>query len=70
MDILYLILAKRFVLKLLSFLAYVGELHAIIEAVQKWRHCLLDKQFIIETDQRSLKELMNQVIQTPEQHFI
>ncbi|GFS36789.1 hypothetical protein Acr_00g0048060 [Actinidia rufa] len=38
------------------------------EAVAKWRHYLLGNQFVIKTDHRSLKHLMNQVIQTPEQH--
>lgn len=37
-------------------------------AVQKWQHYLLGSQFIIETDQKSLKELTNQVVQTPDQH--
>ena len=35
--------------------------------VRKWRHYLLGHNFIIMTDHRSLKELMSQVIQTPEQ---
>lgn len=46
---------------------YVRELFAITQAVHKWRQYLLGRQFTIRTDHRSLKNLMNQVIQTPEQ---
>ena len=38
-----------------------------MEAVAKWRKYLLGKHFIICTDQKSLKELLTQVIQTPNQ---
>lgn len=44
------------------------ELHAIPSVVQKWHHYLLGPKFLIEIDQESIKELMTQVIQTPEQH--
>ena len=47
---------------------YVQELYAITKVVAKWRHYLLTSQFVIKTDHRSLKHLMDQVIQTPEQH--
>ena len=46
---------------------YVRELHAITSAVRKWRRYLLGHPFTIITDHQSLKDLMNQVIQTPEQ---
>ena len=46
---------------------YVCELHAITVAVRKWRHYLLGSHFIIRTDHKSLRDLMNQTIQTPEQ---
>ena len=37
--------------------------------MKKWRQYLLDHRFTIITDHRSLKELLTQVIQTPEQHI-
>ena len=46
---------------------YVRELFALTEAVAKWRQYLLERQFIIKTGHNSLKELLIQVIQTPEQ---
>lgn len=45
------------------------KLHAITLAVQQWRHYLLGNQFIIETDQKSLRELMSQTVQTLYQHY-
>ncbi|GKG09713.1 ty3-gypsy retrotransposon protein, partial [Tanacetum coccineum] len=44
---------------------YQKELFAIVEAVYKWRQYLLGNRFTIRTDHRSLKELMQQIIQTP-----
>jgi len=38
-------------------------------AIRKWRHYLLGHPFTILTDHRSLKDLMSQVIQTPEQQY-
>lgn len=46
---------------------YVRELHAITTAVSKWRQYLLGHPFVILTDHKILKELVSQVIQTPEQ---
>lgn len=47
--------------------AYIREFHAITEALAKFRHYLLGHKFIIRTDQKSLKELLEQRLQTPEQ---
>ncbi|GJW83607.1 ty3-gypsy retrotransposon protein [Tanacetum coccineum] len=44
---------------------YQKELFVIVEAVYKWRQYLLRRRFIIRTDHKSIKELMQQVIQTP-----
>jgi len=46
---------------------YVCELYAITEAMKKWRQYLLGSTFRIYTDHQSLKSLMTQTIQTPEQ---
>lgn len=48
---------------------YHKELYAIMETVQKWRQYLLGREFVIRSDQESLKELLQQVIQTPDQQF-
>ena len=47
--------------------AYIREIHAITEALAKFRHYLLGHKFIIRTDQKSLKELLEKRLQTPEQ---
>ncbi|OMO81561.1 reverse transcriptase [Corchorus capsularis] len=47
--------------------AYAREMFAITESVKKWRQYLLGRPFLIYTDQQSLRNLMNQTIQTPEQ---
>jgi hypothetical protein len=61
--------SKKFCPKLLNASTYVRGLCAITAAVKKWRPYLLGRKFIIHTDQRSLRELMTQVIKTPEQQY-
>jgi hypothetical protein len=48
---------------------YIRELQAITSAVKRWRQYLLGHFFIIQTDHKSLKEILTQVIQTPEQQY-
>ncbi|GAU11620.1 hypothetical protein TSUD_346120 [Trifolium subterraneum] len=47
--------------------AYFREMLAIAEAIAKFRHYLLGHKFIIRTDQKSLRSLMEQSLQTPDQ---
>jgi hypothetical protein len=47
--------------------SYVRELYAIIEAMAKFKHYTFGYQFIIWTDQQSLRSPSDQNIQTPEQ---
>ena len=61
--------SKMFGPRLLLASTYIRELHSIITAVRKWRQYLLGRPFTIMTDHKSLRELMTQVIQTPEQHY-
>lgn len=44
-------------------------MHAITTSVEKQRHYLLDRKFIIEFDQKSLKELIGQIVQSSDQHY-
>lgn len=61
--------SKPFCRKSLNASTYVRELFAITTAVKKWRQHLLGHSFVILTDHRSLKELMSQVVQMPEQQL-
>ncbi|MCH87507.1 hypothetical protein A2U01_0008378, partial [Trifolium medium] len=47
--------------------AYEKELMAVVLAIQHWRPYLLGRKFIVSTDQKSLKQLMQQRIVTVEQ---
>ena len=53
--------------KLQASSTYIKELHAIINVVRKWRQYLLSRFFVIWTDHKSIKQLLQQVIQTLEQ---
>lgn len=54
--------------KNLGLSIYEKEFLAILLAVEKWRAYLLHAPFIIKTDQRSLKFLVDRKISTPVQH--
>jgi len=59
--------SKKLGPKLQAASVYIKELHAITESVLKWRQYLLGHFFVIRTDHKSIKELLQQVIQTPDQ---
>ena len=61
--------SKPFCAKLLNSSTYVRELFAITTVVKKWRQYLLGHSFVILTDHCNLKELMSQVVQTPQQEL-
>lgn len=46
---------------------YVQEMFVVIEVVKKWRQYLIGQQFHIYTNKKSLRNLLLQKIQTPEQ---
>jgi len=46
---------------------YVREFYAITKALAKFRHYLLGNKFVIKTDQKSLKEILEQNLHTLEQ---
>lgn len=58
---------KQFCPRMLQASTYVRELCAITSALKKWITYLLGNTFTIQTGQRSLCELLEQVIQTPQQ---
>lgn len=53
--------------RMLKQSTYTTELFAITEALAKIRHYLLGHQFLIKADQRSLRSLLDQSLQTSEQ---
>jgi hypothetical protein len=61
--------SKKLSIRMQKQSAYVRELYAISEAIAKFRHYLIGHKFTIRTDQKSLKPLTNQTIQTPEQQI-
>jgi hypothetical protein len=61
-------LSKTLGVKAFSQSIYEKESMAILEALRKWRHYLLDNKLIIKTDQKSLKYLTNQRLVEGIQH--
>jgi len=59
--------SKKLTIRMQKQSAYTREFYAITESLAKFRHYLLGHKFIIKTDQKSLKELLDQTLQTPEQ---
>ena len=59
--------SKKIGPKLQASSTYLKEFHAIAEVVCKWQQYLLDIYFFIQTYHKSIKELLQQVIQTPKQ---
>ncbi|KAL4368203.1 hypothetical protein GQ457_05G027960 [Hibiscus cannabinus] len=59
--------SKKLSPRMQSASTYNREMFAITQAVGKWRQYLVGRRFVILTDQRSLRELNQQTIQTPEQ---
>lgn len=59
--------SKQYPPKLRHGSAYFKEMSAIIEAVKKWWYYPVCRPFTIITDHQSLRELVKQKVQTPEQ---
>lgn len=61
-------LSKAFSSTQLGMSTYEKEIEVIIFAVHKWRTYLMGRKFIMRTDHQSLRNLLNQQVQTPAQH--
>nr|GEX49229.1 Ty3/gypsy retrotransposon protein [Tanacetum cinerariifolium] len=60
--------SKQMSLRLQQASIYVREMFAITEAVKRRRQYLLGRPFHIQTDHQSLRSIVDQTIQTPEQY--
>lgn len=60
-------LSKALAPKHLGMSTYEKELLAVIFAVEKWRHYLLGRRFMIKTDHQSLRYLLDQRVSTANQ---
>lgn len=59
--------SKKFDSHMQKASTYTRELYVVTESIMKFRQYLMGREFKICTDHRRLKELLTQVIQTPEQ---
>lgn len=59
--------SKKLCNRLQASSVYVREMYVITKAVKKWRQYLIGTHFHIYTDQKSLKNILVQKIQTLEQ---
>jgi len=59
--------SKKLSIRMQKQSAYTREFYAITQSLAKLRHYLLGHKFIIKTDQKSLKQLLDQTLQSPEQ---
>jgi RNase H-like domain found in reverse transcriptase len=63
-------LSKNLGIKNQALSTYEKELLALFTAVTKWKHYLIGNEFIIKTDQISLKHLLDQKVNTALQHKV
>ena len=59
--------SKKLSTRLQQQSAYTREFYAITQALAKFRHYLMGHKFVIKTDQKSLKDLLEQSLHKPEQ---
>ena len=59
--------SRKMSLRMQQASAYMKKLYAITKAAKKWTQYFLGKKFIIRTNQKSLRALLDQVVWTLEQ---